>query len=127
MLLGTTTLAFCTHLNPSPQKYRESQKDAKFNGLIYIAANLLLKGTSGKFPFNVLSFPRICPQLTRGTLYPLNCPDQERIKSAHVHHSILANGVNEWERINAPFAMFLRIARPSKYCPYIYIFKLNCP
>ena len=51
MLLGTT-LAFCTHLNPSPQKYRERQKDAKFNGLIYIAANLLLKGTSGKFPFN---------------------------------------------------------------------------
>ena len=44
-------------------------------------------------------------QLTRGTLYPLNCPDQERIKSANVHHSILANGVNEWERINAPLAL----------------------
>ena len=35
-------------------------------------------------------------QLTRGTLYPLNCPDQERIKSANVHHSILANGVSGW-------------------------------
>ena len=45
-------------------------------------------------------------QLTRGTVYPLNCPDQERIKSANFHHSILANGLNEWERINAPLLLW---------------------
>ena len=50
--------------------------------------------------------PRAAIQLTRGTLYPLNCPDQERIKSANVHHSILANGLNEWERINAPLLLW---------------------
>lgn len=96
------------------------KKDAKFNGLIYIALlsrsskSLLYKCNCGKFPFTVfyplhtsaINLREKVVQLTRGTLYPLNCPDQERIKSANVHHSILANGLNEWERINAPLLLW---------------------